>query len=373
MLEKGKITQIQLFTLVFMFVIGTSILYVPFLMATAAKQDAWIATLIGICFGLLLTCIYGSLAKRYPDLTLMQMNEKILGKWAGKGLSLLFFIYFLTLTSGLIRMIGDFITTHIMPETPIQAIEIIFMLIVVYGARLGLETFSRTAEMVLPWIILFFFLLVFFLLPEIQIENIFPLLEGGIKPVLKASFLSLGVPFSDIVIFLMITPYISPPGNFGKVLFIATLTGGVILFVIVFMAILVLGPSQVAQLNYPIYVLAQKVNIGNFIQRIEILAGGMVFISIFIKTVISFYSLSLGLAQILNLKEFKMLSFPFGIIVIFVGNIMSPNLVYFQTFLLKSWSPIVSIYGLIIPLLLLGIDVVRKGFMKRKNQLSESK
>jgi spore germination protein KB len=335
-------------------------------MTSAAKQDAWLGTLVGISFGLLLTCIYGSLARRYPGLTLMEMNEKILGKWTGKGLSFLFFFYFLILTAGLLRMIGDFITTHIMPETPIQAIEIIFMLIVVYGARLGLETFSRTAEIVLPWILMFFFLLIFSLLPEIEIKNVFPVLEEGFKPVIKAAFLSLGVPFSDIVIFLMITPYISPSKKLGKVLFIATLTGGAILFVIVLMSILVLGPSQTAQLNYPIYVLAQKVNIGNFIQRIEVLAGGMVFISIFIKTTICFYSLSLSLAQILNLKDFKMLSFPFGIIVIFLANIMSPNIVYFHTFLSTSWSPIVSIYGLLIPLLLLGIDSIRNVFLTKE-------
>jgi spore germination protein KB len=373
MLEKGKISHTQLFILILMFEIGNSILLVPFLMTAAAKQDAWISILLGIFIGILLIGIFGTLAKRYSNLTLMEINEKILGKWAGKGLSILFFFYFLILTSGLLRIVGDLIITHIMPETPIQAIEIIFMLIVIYGTRLGLETFSRTSEMVFPWILLFFFLLIFFLIPEIQFKNLFPVFEGGIKPVIRAAYYSLGIPFADLVIFLMITPFVSPSKKLGKVFILSTLTGGGIIFVIVIMSIFILGPGLTSQLNFPIYVLAQKVNIGNFIQRIEVLAGGMVFISIFIKTTISFYSLSLSWAQILNLKEYKMLSFPFGIIVIILANIMWPNIIFFQKFLFTSWTPIVFVFGIIFPLFLLAIDTIKNGVINRKKKILESR
>jgi spore germination protein KB len=373
MLEKGKISHTQFFILVMTFEIGTSLLLAPFLMVAAAKQDAWISMLIGLFTGLLLVLFYAALLRRYTALTLVEISEQVLGKWTGKAVSLLFFFYFLVLTAGLLRIIGDFITTHIMPETPITAIEITFMLIVIYGNRLGLEVFSRTSEIVLPWIMMFFFLLVFMLLPEIELKNLFPLVEGGIKPIIKSALLSLGVPFADIVVFLMITPAVAPARKLGKVLFFSTLTGGMIIFVIVLMAILVLGPNQTTQLNYPIYVLAQRVNIGNFIQRIEVLSGGMVFIAIFIKTTISFYSLSLSFAQIFNLKEYKILSFPFGMIVVFFANIMSPNIIFFQTFLFKSWTPIVLIFGITLPLLLLGIDTIKNGINKRRNNLLGSR
>ncbi|MBT2653924.1 endospore germination permease [Bacillus sp. ISL-18] len=373
MLEKGKISRSQLFILILMFEVGTSILFVPYLVVSTAKQDAWMGILLGICIGLVIVGIYAILSKRYSHLTVVEMNERILGKWAGKGLSILFFFYVLIVTAGLLRIIGDFIGAQILPETPIQAIEIIFILLVIYGTRLGLETFSRTSEMVLPWILLFFFLLIMFLLPEIQFKNLSPYLEVGVKPVIKAAFLSLGIPFADLIIFLMILPSVAPSKKLGKVLVLGTLTGGFILFVVVIMSILVLGPTQTAQLNYPIYVLAQKVNIGDFIQRIEVLTGGMVFITIFIKTTISFYSLTLSFAQIFNLKEFKMLSFPFGIIVVISANIMSPNIIFFHTFLTTTWTPIVLLYGLLLPLLLLGIDTFKIGFYKRKNKLAGSR
>lgn len=373
MLEKGQISQTQFLILILMFLIGTSILLLPGNIISTAKQDAWLSILFGMCTALLLSVVYSTLAKRYPNKTIIEFNEVILGKLAGKVLSFLFSLYFLTLTAGLLRIIGDFITTYIMPETPIQAIEITFLLVVIYGVRLGLETFSRTAEVILPWLLLFSFLLVFFLIPEIEKGNVFPFFEEGIKPIIKAGLFTLGVPFSDIVIFLMIAPYVSSPKKIWKNLSIAVLSGGMLIFIFVLLSILVLGPSIAGRLNYPIYLLAQKVNIGNFIQRIEVLAGGTIFMSMFIKTTICFYSTSLGFAQIFQLKEFRMLTFPFGIIVLILSNLMSPNIIFFKTFLSDTWTPYAIFFGAIFPLLLLGIDSIKIIFTKRKNKLSESR
>jgi spore germination protein KB len=373
MLEKGVISLSQFFILILMFVIGTSILLDPAYMVVAAKQDAWIGCLLGIGIGSLLTFLYVVLAKQHPNKTLIEFNEIILGKWLGKGISFLFFIYFLLLTAGLTRIIGDFLTTYIMPETPILAVEILFIITVIFGVRLGLEPFTRTSELILPYVILFYILLVIFLFPEIKIENLVPIMEGGIKPIIKAGILSLGVPFADIIIFLMITPYIENPSKIGKALFWGVIIGGLIILTFVLLSILVLGTNQTAQSNYPIYSLSQKVNIGDFIQRIEVLAGGMIFISLFIKTMICFYSTTLGFAQLLKLKRFKMLTFPFGIIILLLSNIMSPNIIFFHSFLAKTWPFCSIIFGVFLPLLLLVVDRIRSGNKKSQLKISEGR
>ncbi|MEH7073520.1 GerAB/ArcD/ProY family transporter [Neobacillus drentensis] len=365
MIEKGVISQGQFIILAVLYIIATSILIGPPLFVLAAKQNAWMGIIIGICFGVLHAWMYGILAKRYPNKTLIEFNESILGKWAGKALSLLFFIFFLILTSGLLRIIGDFITTSILTDTPIEAIEVTFMLLLILAVRLGLETFARTAEMVVPWVLIFFFLLTFCLLPEIEMKNLFPILEDGINPVIKATIYSLGVPFSDLVILLMIAPTVASPKKIGKALGIATFTGGFILLTIVLLAILVLGANSIIQINYPIYILAQKINIGNFIQRIEVLAGAIFFISAFIKSTISFYSTVVSFAHIFQLKKFENLTLPFGIVIISLATVMSPNIVYFNNFLSTTWVPFAVIFGSIIPFFLFTIDSI-KGAMRNK-------
>lgn len=360
MLENGKIGGWQFTVLVFMSTTGSSLILVPSMLAGKAKQDAWLAGIFGLVVGLLLVWLYQTLGNLFPDMTLVEYSEKILGKWIGKAISLLFFTFPFTLGAFVLRNIGDFMTTQIMPETPIESIHIIYLIIAMMGTRYGLETLARTGELLFPLFALFFLMLVIFISPQIELEKIQPILEDGIKPILQGSFLFIGFPFLELVIFLMIFPYVKNPKEAGKAFFRGTLMGGVVLILLTFIAILVEGADDTARNLYPSYILAQKINIGNFLQRIEAIVAIMWFISIFFKLTICFYVSTISLAQILKLKEYRMLVFPLGLILIVLSLVVSPNIVYIATIVLDVWPSYVSTFGLFLPLLLLGIAAVRK-------------
>jgi spore germination protein KB len=63
---------------------------------------------------------------------MLAFNEKVFGKWIGSSTTLFY--------------VGNFMTTQVIPEMPIEAIHILFAGIVVMGLRLGLETIVRAAE-----------------------------------------------------------------------------------------------------------------------------------------------------------------------------------------------------------------------------------
>lgn len=94
MYHNGIISARQFAIIVLLFVVGDSILYVPSLTAAEAKQDAWISGIIGWGEGLLLTLLYSAVSKRYPNQTIIQYSELILGRWLGKVVSVLFITYF---------------------------------------------------------------------------------------------------------------------------------------------------------------------------------------------------------------------------------------------------------------------------------------
>ncbi|MGJ7919869.1 GerAB/ArcD/ProY family transporter [Neobacillus sp. LXY-4] len=365
--ENGRISNSQFQILIIMFVIGTSILITPPLTAIQAKQDAWLSVLLGLGFGLILVWLYSILAGRYPNMTIAQYSEKILGKWLGKFVAFFFFIYLIILTSGLLRISGDLLTTHVLPETPIQAIETLLLLVVIMGVRLGLETFCKTAEMLFPYIIIFLFFLILFLLPEFKFENLQPFLENGLSPVLRGSIRTLGVPFLDIVIFLMISPYVNLQKKVKKSMLLSTLAGGIAVFVITTTSILVLSAQETSRFYYPTFVLAQKISIGDFIERIEIISGATIFISLFMKITICFYATVLSISQTLQLKNYKILTLPLGIIIVVLSIALYPNIVYFHFLLSKAWTPIMLIFGLFYPLLLLFVDMVKAKVSKNKN------
>ncbi len=360
MLEKGKINGRQLTVLVIMFTTGSSLLLAPSMLSSEAKQDAWLAAILGVVVGGLLAWLYQSLGNLYSDMTLVEYSEKILGKWIGKAVSLLFFTFSFLLAALVLRNIGDFITTQFMPETPIQSIHIIFLIIVMMGTRHGLETIARSGEILFPLFIVFFLLLVILTSPQIEVEKIQPILEDGINPILRSTLLFIGFPFLELVIFLMIFPYVNKPKEAGKALFMGTWMGGVILILLTALAILVEGPDYTSRKLYPSFYLAQKINIGNFLQRIEAIVAIMWFIAIYYKLTICFYVSALSLAQILNLKEYRMLVFPLGMILIVLSIVISPNIVYLVSIIINIWTTYALTFGLFLPLLLLGIAAVRR-------------
>ena len=326
MLENGKIGVRQFTVLVVIFTIGSSILVAPSGLAAEAKQDAWLAAILAVGVSMLFVWLYNSLGRRYPDMTLTEYSEQILGKWLGKAVSLLFVSYFFFLATLLLREIGDFTTTHIMPETPIHAIHILFLGVVLMGARLGLEPLTRASEIFFPWVIALLFFLMVALTPAIQFERIEPVLEEGIKPVLRAAFPFIGLPFLELVVFLMIFPYVNKTKQAEKAFFVGTLIGGIILILITLLTVFVLGSDFAGRQIYPSYILAKKVNIGDFIQRIEALMAGIWFITIFFKLTICFYASALGLAQICKLKDYRALTFPLGMLLVVLSLVTSPIL-----------------------------------------------
>lgn len=360
MLENGKIGVRQFAFLVFLFTIGGIILIIPSILTSEANQDAWIAAILALGIGVLIIPLYSALGSRFPDMSLVEYSQEILGRWMGTTISLLFCTYFFINATLTLRTIGDFMVTQMMPETPIQSIFIIFLCIVIMGTRLGIEPLSRASEIFFPWVILLFLLLSVSLFPQIKLENIQPFLEEGIKPVLRATVPYVGSTFLEIVVFLMFIPFINRIQKTGKALWAGILMGGILLTVISLLTVLVLGADTTERQIYPSYALAKKINVGNFLTRIEVMMAGIWFLTIFFKLTLFFYATALSLAQSLKLKEYRFITLPLGMILIVFTLVVSPNIVYLKTFNKEILFHYSLTYGLFFPLLLLGVAAFRK-------------
>lgn len=359
MLEKGKISHRQLTVLTLLYTIGTSILIAPSILAVFSRQDGWIACLLGIGGNLLAILIYSMLAKRYPALTPAEFSEKILGKWLGKAVSLFFLSFIFLLSAFLLRVVGNFLTTHIMPNTPIEVTIILFMIVVAYAVRLGIETTARAGEIFLPFVIVLFLFLTVFLLPQIELDRAEPLLEEGIKPVILGAFYYFNL--QEQVILMMLLPYTNRPEKAKNALLTGTLIGSVVILVSVLLSTLVLGTEFTQRNMYASYTLAKQISVGNFLQRVEAMLAILWLITIFFKTVICVYAVSLGTAQTLRLKDYRTLTLPFGLLLVFLSLIVYDNIISFVAFTPKVFSLYATIFMLVIPVGLLGIEALRSG------------
>lgn len=358
MLEEGKISSRQFTVLVLLYTIGSTILIIPSILTSTAKQDAWISGMIGLGVGIAAIFLYTALASRYPGKNFSQMLELILGKWLGKLFSVFYFLTFVFLLClFVLRDIGDFMVSVMMVETPIQVIHLTFLLVVVYAVRHGLESFSRTAELFLPWIILLFLILVLAVAPQIDIFNVLPILEFGLKPVFNASFSFLTFPFLELVVFLMIVPYVNTQ-KVRKGFISGTMIGGCCLILISLLSILVTGVGETTESIYSSYDLAKQINLGGFFQRVEAMMAFIWFTTVFMKLTILTYIVSLGLAQTFELHDYKILVFPLGLLMYVLSLDLLPNISYLIEFT-QTMQIYVLLYGGVVPIILFLLSYFR--------------
>jgi spore germination protein KB len=233
-------------------------------------------------------------------------------------------------------------------------------MIVILGIRNGIETFTRTAEIFLPWVMFFFLIMVVLLPPQFQPDYVVPVLGYGIQPVLRAVIPLISTPYMELVVFLLIIPYISHSQKIGKAFLVGTLIGGVLLIIISLLSILVLGADLTARHMYPSYSLAKKISIGAFLQRLEVFMAGIWFITIYFKLAISFYASVMTTAELFKLSDARQLYLPLGMIMIVLSVIAYPNIPYFIQFATKIYFPYSLPCAVVFPMLIWITAVIRK-------------
>lgn len=360
MLEKGRISPLELSILAILFTIGTTILAIPSVMTAKAGQDAWLSSLIGVFLVGMLAYFFVICTKAMKRETYINYLERVYGKIIGKIIGVLYVYFGFVGTTSLIFQFSDFVTTHMLIDTPIEVLNIMLAIVVILVVRAGLEVLARTGELLLPWLLFLFIALVIFLIPQTEPDRISPLYEASIVTHLSAATDFLAFAGFPLVMFLMFYPgSINRPDKTKWNFVIGTVIGAAVVGVLVLLCILVLGAPATARQVFPSYVLAKSVSLFDIIQRIEAVMASMWILTIFFKTSIYFYGCVIGLAEILAVKNYRFLVIPMGLLAIVFSNFVYPNVSYMAYWDDSYWVPYSMIMGFFIPLLTLIVDKIK--------------
>jgi spore germination protein KB len=359
MLERGKISPLQAMGLMVGFVLGSAILIIPSAIAVSAKQDAWLSMIVATLAGLGLIAVYTSLAMKFPGQTFVQYSETILGKFIGKIAGLILIWFALHLGSLVVRDSGELFNNTFLPNTPMVVVNGITVLLVALAVRQGLEVFTRVNDMVFPLVVFILFMLTMLAIPNTDIRRFMPVLENGVKPVIAGSLSAIGFPFAETIVFSMILPYINEPQKTKRTFILGGLAGGLLLTMVILRTIGVLGQVATARLWYSAIDGVRMINLFDFIQRVEsVIIINWVFF-IFIKITVCFYAFVLGLAQWLNLKDYKLLVLPAGVLMMALSILLHVNYLELASFAAKTWTPYTLFIAFIIPLVIFVVDKIR--------------
>lgn len=358
MLEDGRISPRQAALLMVSFLLGSAILIIPSALAVSAKQDSWLSMIAATLAGLGITALYTSLALRFPGQNFIQYSEKVLGKVLGKAAGLVVIWFALHLGSLVLRNFGDFLNATVLQRTPMEAVNAIIILLVVLAVKGGLEVIARVNLVIMPFLILLLLALLLLAIPELDIRRLMPVMESGVMPVFKGALSAIGFPFAETVLFTMIIPYVNNPGSARRAIIFGALAGGFLLLLIILRTLLVIGPAT-ARLWYPVLEAVRMIDLFNIIQRVDaaVIINWIGFG--FMKITVCFYAFVLGLAQWLNLSDYRPLVLPAGVLMLALSILVYDSYVDEVFFAAVIWYPYALTVALLLPLVMLGAAMIR--------------
>ncbi|HUW65599.1 MAG TPA: endospore germination permease [Spirochaetia bacterium] len=324
MLEGGRISEAELVTMLMFTVLGTAFFFLPSVAAGFAGRDAWLTVIPATLAALAVAWACGCLTTRFPGFNFFNWMEILLGTAGGKILQFLYILWFIDVTETIAAEFAYFMNIAFLPRTPslmLTALLLFLAGVAVYG---GAEMIGRLAIVFLP-VSLVIFLGMFALAGGLyDFSNLRPFLEKGLTPVVVGS-LTPGAWRGEVLLGAMFFPLLARPERGGRLLTRSILWIGLLMLVDALALTMAFG-DETARLSQPLYSLAREINLLSFFQHLESLVLISWVASVFVKAAVWYYVTVLGLGQWLNLKSYRPMVLPAGLLMLAVAGYNWPNI-----------------------------------------------
>lgn len=357
-MEKGKISSLQMGIMMYLTIMATAILTVPGITAKYAKQDLWLSPIWASLIGFLTVFIVVRLYRNYPQQSFFRICEQTLGLYIGKLLGFIYVCFLAHFTGQIIRSYADFILGVYFPKTPISVIIISITVLSALTAIGGLEVIGRISQIFFPVFFFSIFIIIFLLLPQINLSHIFPIMENGILPSMKGAIIP-QLWFGEFFLMIFLLPFLADQKKGLKwgmfTVFVVLVTFITANLIVLF----TLGQSITVSL-YPFLKATRLVNLGEFIENMDPIIIALWILGSFVKITVFYYVTALGIEQWLNLTDYKPIVWPLGLLLVQISFWSLPNIMVLSRHD-ETVSPFLGILmQTLIPLLLLGISNIKK-------------
>ncbi|OBZ16816.1 endospore germination permease [Bacillus sp. FJAT-26390] len=353
-----QIGKNQLSILIIVFLIGSTPL---FELGIKAKQDAWMAMTLAALAGLLLTVIYVRIQKRSPESELAELYIMHFGKWIGGFVGLMHALWFAYESMRNVRDVGELTMMALLSFTPKWIVMLLILSAAAYTVSKGLEVFVRVVQLLFPIAALSYMGIILFLfiakLPKIS--HLFPLLENGIGPVVKAAFPDLlSFPFGQTIIFFVFWKHVSEKKIIGRVSYLSFIGVSMFLIFMNALTICVLGPEIAALTALPLLEVVQLIRLANFLERLDVIVTLLLFIGLYVKMT-ALYMASVFTFNVITGIAYRYCVMPIGII-IYAASFLERNNTMHIWIGLDITLKVAPIFQVLLPLLMLIVGIRKK-------------
>lgn len=356
-LEKGRISSLQYMCMLLVVRITATTVTFPFMTDHESPTDAWIGAAIGIVVSLVLLELIVRFSLNFPNMTVIQYSQSVLGKFLGSIAALLLIGFWVFDAAVAGRAMGSAMVNAFMPETPVLVFIIVTAFLSANGARQGLEITARWSELVAVGVVMSALLLA---LPfqAMNFQNLLPILPYGIGPHLKRAAIIVAI-FLRYSVVGMIVPYVHNRKEILRYTRIAVLISGAVLIAQSIVLVAVFG-ARATSSAVPTLQLVRQITIGEFFERIEIFPVTLWLLNNGVNMGLFIWASSLGLAQLFGLNRFEPLTYPIGGLVTLLSMLLFKNYV-------EQIHYLIRVQPIFVPVLVLGVyALLYAGFSIRK-------
>lgn len=346
-MNREIISDKQGISMIAIFIAGTSSILS---LGLEGKKDVWLSIILAVIMGIIVSLIFIKLHLIFPDKNLFDICEICFGKFISKIFILLFTWFAFEESSQVLINTSQFIRDTALPETPMIMSRIILLFLCLWSVKEGLEVIGRWSSFFIIPFILFVFIAVLLLIPKMDINNILPVLDKGISPVLKGAFSCFTFPFGEAVMLAMIFSRFKTKKSYYNVYIFGLLIGGICALLLSLSTVLVVIPSEALQKYYSAYSTISRINIGDFIQRLEIISSLVFVIGGFVKLNILLLATCLGVCKLFNFSEYRFIVIPICLIILNFSFIQFDSRMHFDDWSSSVWPYYAFTFEVILPI-----------------------
>lgn len=257
--RKNLLEESEATALVVGFIIGTSILALPYGVVQDAKQDGWISVIVGGIYPLYIALLAIYYSKKHPSQDILALSNIYLGRVLGTMCNILFMVEFAMYTIAAIVSLSNIFRVYATPFlTPIK-IFIPTLLLAIYLSDKGLKVLGRINKISLYIIVVLTFSLLATLKSGSYL-NLFPIFGTGIKNILSGGIESV-LAYGGMEAIFLFYPLLKEKGKVKKITLKALFITMVIYVWVTLVCIYCLGYKVTSIALWPILLVTEGLNV----------------------------------------------------------------------------------------------------------------
>ncbi len=359
--NEEKISALQLGLLIIVTVIGVGILTLPRTVTEIADTDGWLLIIIGGALVIVLALIINSLGNMFPDKTIIEYSQELVGRPLSYLIGSILIIYFTLIAAYSVRIFGEVLKMYLLPKTPIEIIIITFLITIIYLVRNNLEGIARFYEIIILIMFVPYFLALSAGTWELDYSNLLPVFQLSPKVIL-GGVLQMVFSFSGFEVLYLFIPFVSDKQNIKKTLIIVISIITIIYLITSLIVLASFGSRQTKALLWPLMAYIKSIEVpGAFIEQLEgiIMTIWVLFIFTTISTL--YFSSTFMASRLIKVREHKIFS-TFLLPLVYIIALQPENVpdLYWRLDILSIYVGTIVI--VIIPIILLILaKVLKKG------------